>query len=539
MTPALRTVGVAILLGSLSIPAIAQDKDKADKAFRDGIDARGEQKWTVVADNMRQAIAERSAESKEKVAGRIGRLLRGGNEYLPHYYLGEALFRMGDCLGAVDAWAESERQGVVKTARADFYKQIRDGYQSCEQKGVLSSDRFAAMQRDALKAVTESAALVADFDKQAQANLETWRAEAGLREQYDRIAKDMQTAREKLKAATQSRNSKDLGDAVSAAEGIRPALASLDSGFKAAVNTHAQGDKQRQELEGLVSQGEKLDRVIEGRRAELTITTSGTWLLGQVALKAARERLAGAGKATGSRVWDEARGYATEALSKFGSVINDLDAAVGKTTSDRRLRTVLQASQEAFSFADGSAAALDRRAAGRVEGLPADVASKRESLTQQLAAARRRYEAARKTSNVPELEAATRSAQAIRTDLDKLVASFGPPTLADRGVHPELLAAAKLYAAGNYKDTLTSLDRLPEEAPLQLHAHLFRAASLLALYHRSGAKDQSLQDRARSEVEKCKQLDPGFAPDTRMFPPRFIAFYRDPVPSSASAAGRP
>ena len=78
MTPALRTVGVAILLGSLSIPAIAQDKDKADKAFRDGIDARGEQKWTVVADNMRQAIAERSAESKEKVAGRIGRLLRGG-----------------------------------------------------------------------------------------------------------------------------------------------------------------------------------------------------------------------------------------------------------------------------------------------------------------------------------------------------------------------------------------------------------------------------------------------------------------------------
>src|SRR5262245_4297758 len=98
--PLLRTFGLLVLLGAVGIPVSAQDKDR--KAFRDGMDARRDQRWKAVAENMRQAIADDGKESKDKVGRRkFGVPIPGsGDEYLPHYYLGEALFRMGDCLGA-------------------------------------------------------------------------------------------------------------------------------------------------------------------------------------------------------------------------------------------------------------------------------------------------------------------------------------------------------------------------------------------------------------------------------------------------------
>ena len=228
---------------------------------------------------------------------------------------------------------------------------------------------------------------------------------------------------------------------------------------------------------------------------------------------------------------------ATDAVSRFRSVIQDLDGT-RRIAAERRLGTVLQAAQEAFSFVGGSVAALDRRAAERVGGLPADVEAKRQTLDKLLAVERRRFEAARKASDVAALETVTRRAHGIRTEIDTLVASFGPPTLADRGVHPELLEATRLYTTGNYAEALTTLDRLPGDVPLQLHAHLFRAASLLALYQRSGGKDDSLQSRARAEVDQCKQLDAAFAPDVRMFSPRFVAFYREAARRRPPPCGR-
>jgi hypothetical protein len=234
---------------------------------------------------------------------------------------------------------------------------------------------------------------------------------------------------------------------------------------------------------------------------------------------------------------DEARAFATEAQSRFRSVLDEFEA-LKRTAAERRIGSVVQAAQEAFSFVDGSVAALDRRAAERVNGLPAEVNVQRQALQKLIDAARRRFDAARRGLDVAGIEAVTKSAQSIRTDLDKLVASFGLPTLADRGVHPELSEATRLFSAGDYAATLATLDRLPGDVPLQLHAHLFRAASLLALYQRSGSKDDALRLRAQAEVDQCKQLDAAFAPDAKMFPPRFLAFYRG-APSAPVAPARP
>ena len=205
----------------------------------DARDDRGDQRWKVVADNMRQAIAERGVESKEKVGRRIGGILGGGNEYLPHYYLGEAQFNLGNCVGAVDAWAESDRQGVVRAARPDLYVQLREGFKSCELKGVLSPEKFDPLLREATRKVAEAGVTAAAFDKQVQASLEIWRAESGLREQYEQAVKDVQAARDKLKVGAQSRSQRDLGEAASTAEGARTAMAALEPGFAAAVSAHA------------------------------------------------------------------------------------------------------------------------------------------------------------------------------------------------------------------------------------------------------------------------------------------------------------
>jgi hypothetical protein len=64
------------------------------------------------------------------------------------------------------------------------------------------------------------------------------------------------------------------------------------------------------------------------------------------------------------------------------------------------------------------------------------------------------------------------------------------------------------------------------QAPLQLHVHLFRAAALYHLFVRSGEKDETLRTQALSEIDTCKRISPGFVPDTRVFAPRFLAFFQ-------------
>jgi hypothetical protein len=75
-------------------PVLAQ----ATKAYRDGVKAIEKKDWETAKDLMRSAIAERSEERKR---------------YLPHYYLGVALFELGDCESALGEWQESQRQAAL------------------------------------------------------------------------------------------------------------------------------------------------------------------------------------------------------------------------------------------------------------------------------------------------------------------------------------------------------------------------------------------------------------------------------------------
>jgi hypothetical protein len=215
--------------------------------------------------------------------------------------------------------------------------------------------------------------------------------------------------------------------------------------------------------------------------------------------------------------------------------MSELDR-LGRVAGERRLATALQAARETFTFVEGALATYDRLATQRTAGVSAEMTSRRQAVQRQVDAARRRLETSRRTSDAAGIEAATRAAGEARTSLDSLIGLFGPPTLADRGVHPALQDGARSFFSGDYHAALTALaaDRLPAGVPLQLHVHLFRAAALFALHARGGGRDDSLLAMARSEVSQCKALNPTFRPDPRAFSPRFLAFFDN---ASGSAPG--
>ena len=112
-----------------SVTGAVVTAQNGEEPFKQGLEARDNRQWSVAADRMREAIAQRPQESSAKIGTRFGFV--GGTEYLPHYFLGEALFRTNDCAGAVNAWAISEQQKVIQKAKPDLYKLLQNGYADC------------------------------------------------------------------------------------------------------------------------------------------------------------------------------------------------------------------------------------------------------------------------------------------------------------------------------------------------------------------------------------------------------------------------
>ena len=84
---------------------------------------------------MRDAIARDPKESSRKVGGR---LTIGGEEYVPYFFLGEALFRRMDCGGALTAWEESDRQGVARR-NATRAARLIPATRSAKRRGISSA----------------------------------------------------------------------------------------------------------------------------------------------------------------------------------------------------------------------------------------------------------------------------------------------------------------------------------------------------------------------------------------------------------------
>ncbi len=164
-----RAAGV-VLACALAWPAIAFAQDDA---FRRGIEARGDRNWSAVVPQMKAAIASDPMESTRRVGRRLG---IGGIEYFPYFFLGEALFNLMDCVGAVEAFQISEQQGAIKEHR-EFAMYLADGYKRCAARGVLPPADYNRLVTSTRQTVSDAMALAERMSKLGQANLDAWRPE--------------------------------------------------------------------------------------------------------------------------------------------------------------------------------------------------------------------------------------------------------------------------------------------------------------------------------------------------------------------------
>jgi hypothetical protein len=509
--------GTAALLLALLWPggAFAQEDD----AFKRGLDAREKKNWNAAAMAMREAIANDAKESPRKIGGG---LFRGGTEYVPHYFLGEALYNLNDCAGAVTEWALSDQQPVVGTVR-EFKAFMATGYRVCAMRGVLLPAEFNTLSAAASQEVKDAVGYAERVSKLG--NGDAWRPE--LREQYSRIAPDLQTAQVKLAAGMRSRSAADFSDARAAAGRVVTTLKAFEIALNASIDNLTTVRRQLREVEQQIAGAEGSDHTIDALNTTLSPELSTSRQAGRDLLARARDQARVGERTQSLTTVNDALRSAQDAAAVFDQVLEAV-RKVARDSVDRQVADAAAAASETLSFLDSSLATVAKLFTDKAALVTPDLESQRAALEKRVVAIRRRVETAQKSGNAPSLKEAARLASDTRVDLEKLVTAFGPLSLRDRGVQAALEDGARQFFAGEYQQAIATLDTASlADAPLQLHVHLFRAAALYHLFVRSGEKDQALRTRALAEIEACKRLNSQFAPDTRAFAPRFITFYQN------------
>jgi hypothetical protein len=513
-----------------AVPSLAMAQDDA---FKQGMQARGDRKWPDVVRHMQNAIRADAKESTRKV--RSGFLGVNGMEYLPHFFLGEGLFNQGDCAGAVTSWLMSEQYGAIKS-RPEFVAIMQKGLQSCASKGVLLANEFATLSASARQAYSDATGLAKKLTDLGSAHKEVWRADSD--EQYGRAKKELETSLARFNAGQRTRLASDFNESRAAADRAAGILRTLETSLNAAVDAVTAVSRLSKDVEQLIASADATDDAIEPLKASLTDAMQNSRKGAREQLTQARERLAAGQKIQNSASVGEAMKYAQTASTTLTQILEQVKK-VARGVFEQQFGVAIRAADEAFARISSAITTLDRRAAQKPDLVQPEITSQRAALEKQIDTLRRRFERARKAEDVASLNETTRLAGEAQLGLDALIKSFGPLSLRDRGIHAALEEGARLYLDGEYQKALSALEPLngQTDVPLLLHAHVFRAASLYALYIRSGETNQQLRTQALAEVAQGKQLDSSFQPSPRAFSPRFLGFYQADGATSSPAAG--
>ena len=145
-------LSMGLLVGLLA-PAEARGGDFLAE-YKKGVRALEERRFREAAEALERAVAGRR-ESSPRLAKRL--YLK---PYIPHFYLGSAYLHLGNCQGAISAWNEAERNGVIV-----HQPQIRE----LRQRRALCTERLGAhgevleKAEDALEGARQVFALVSEL----------------------------------------------------------------------------------------------------------------------------------------------------------------------------------------------------------------------------------------------------------------------------------------------------------------------------------------------------------------------------------------
>jgi len=535
-----RIAGSVLVLASLLLLPATAWAQAEDDPFRKAIALRGDKKWAEMADEMRRAIGINPTESTRKVQVRA-RIIFGGNstEYLPHFYLGEALKNQGNCAAAVAEWETSEDQKVilgVQQALAD----LRAGYKECAAKGVLLRDGYQQQLTSTEQSYNDAVNSYKRLETLRGTNPEVFKDGEG---DFERARQDLNLAYKSLLKARVSRLAADFGESKNATTRVTSALRPLEAKLTNAISARTLIAQQSAETQQVLAKIETTERAIDAVKIALPPELATARDSGRALIKSSRERLGVAEKTQSATAAGEALRQAQEAADALAKVLEQLNG-LARSEAQQRFQQLVAAATEQLSFVTNSFETLDRLVVEKAAQLTPEMAKENESLQKSRSAIQRRFESSRKNENAAGIEEAMRLAVEARAKIDALIKQFGPATLRERGVHEALERAARLYFSGEYQQVLSALDPLGSavDVLLQVHVHLFRAASLYALYVRSGEVDDKLRNDALTEIRRCKEIEPGFQPSPKAFSPRFLAFFQDSgtpgAPSARTAAAQ-
>jgi TolA-binding protein len=238
----LRAAAFALMISGLAGSAA---QAQATKAYRDAVKAIEKKDWNGAQQLLRGAIAERSEERKR---------------YTPHYYLGVALFELGDCDAALGEWQESQRQGAL--GREELAR-IASGRAACQarrdEQALATADLGAGR---ALEQADHAAAALRTA--MGSGNDELWRqGNPSLSARQSEVESRLEAARAMVATAKTERDASALARGDRAAREIAKELDALRNEAQRLRSEHGE------RIGGLRT---KLDDVVAAARATLKDT---------------------------------------------------------------------------------------------------------------------------------------------------------------------------------------------------------------------------------------------------------------------------
>ena len=512
---------VCVMLGLVCVCAMPSLAAAQDDAFKQGLQARSDKKWAEVVRHMQNALKADAQESTRKVGSRLG---VGGTEYLPHFFLGEAYYNQQDCGGAVAEWSTSEQQGAVKS-KPEFFGTIKSGYQRCAAKGVLLAADYNPLYQSTSKVYADAAALSKRISDIGTTNRDVWRPEVD--DQFARAKKELEASFARLNAGQRSRLAVDFNEAKAASERATAILRPLETSLNTAVEALNSVQRQTKDVEQILAAADTADQTLETLKGSLTEPMQAARKTGKQQLAQARDRLAAGQKTQNPAAVADALKYAQSASTTLTQILDQVQKAA-RGVFEQQLGDAIRVADEAFARVSGAMSLLDRRITQKPDVASPKLTADRAAYVKQVDALRRRFERARKAEDLSGLSETTRLTLEAQNGLDGLIKAFGPITLRDRGVHESLEEGVRLYLNGEYQQALSALEPLTgqTDVPLQVHAHVVRAAALYALFVRSGESNAQLRTDALAEIARTKQLNASFQPSPRAFSPRFLSLYQ-------------
>lgn len=524
-------LSAAIALCAVPAMVLAQED-----AFKRGLDARGKKAWPAAVTAMQEAA---KADGRESAARRIriGGFVGIGSDsfpYLPYYFLGEALKNRGDCGPAVAAWEQSEDQKEIQKV-ANLYESLQAGYKECAAKGVLLRADYRQQQSSTDNLYTETSDILTRLTTAKTGNPESWRPE--FDGEIDKARTELTAAQSRLVRARATRLAADFAESRSGSTRAAGILRSVESRIGANISARTQIQQQAADAQQRIASAEASAREIDASKFALPPQLTNARDSGQTLIAQAREKLGVAEKTQNAAAAAEAVQAAQQASDALARVLEQVKK-LARADFEQLFQQSVAAATQSLSLLASSFSTLERLAAEKPDKIPANMTTEREGLLKEQSTLQRRFESARRSENMESVDAVTRQAGDAQTRLEALVALFGPATLRDRGVHASLEKGVGLYLSGDYRQALTALAPNPEldRAPYQGQVHLFRAASLYALYVYSGEKDQALRTDAIAEVERTREADPALQPLPRAFSPSFITFFQTAATATPQAA---